>query len=395
MKIIYVGYLVDQNEISVNPNISVAGNNLEKGILGEMNKHSDIYIYSVKPLAPFPKDNRVFVKSEKIKVDSISINNIGYINIEMLKHLTIFFNLFLKLFIQIFSLKIFQKEKVVIINYNSFPIISFPSIIISRIFNVKILCLVIDIPIIIIKKGNKLKEILKKIYNDMSLYLFKKYHGMITLVEQTIIDFAPHTPYICIKYAFESDNYEFEKNKVFNVNYNIVYTGALENYYGIKEMIETIKILPEKYILNLYGNGSLVDYIKNESVENSRIQYHGVVSHNQAKKAQQEADLLILLRTEKSINRYSFPSKILEYIASGVPIISSQIESIPNDLNEFIHYLSSENPQNLAQEILEIVNEDRKGYISSDNYKKGIKYLKQEYTWTKQAKRIIDFISNI
>lgn len=395
MKIIYVGYFVDQNEIAINPNISIAGNNLEKGILGELNKNSDIYIYSIKPIAPYPKDNRIFIKNLKNDIEGISVNNIGYINIQILKHLTIFLNLFIKLFIQVFNLKIFQKERVVIINYNSFPIISLPSIIISRVFNVKILCLVIDIPIIIIKKGNKLKEKLKRMYNDLSLFLFKKYNGMISLVEQTVIDFAPRTPFICIKYAFESNNYKFEKNVKHNETFDIVYTGALEEYYGINEMIETIKILPENYILNLYGNGSLVDFIENESVENSRIQYHGVVSHDQAKKAQQEADLLILLRTEKSINRYSFPSKILEYVASGVPIISSQIESIPSDLNVFINYISSEEPYDLAKKILEIKNEEREVNITRDNYNEGINYLKKEYTWTIQAKRILDFISTI
>ncbi len=400
MKLIYIGYAVSKDLESSSKAVSVAGNNMENELIKNFTEiqKQNFYSISIVPLPSYPRSSRVIYRKKDLNLENDAISHsIGYINIPLIKQLTIMFSLLFSLITKIISIKRKnKKEKIVVMTYNSASFLAIPVFLVSMLFRITKVCLVVDIPITFQNKKSLYFKIAKNVDNYVSLRLFKKYDAMVTLVEQTVKDFAPGVPYKLINYSVK----KLVRNSTKSI-YNdtgkilITFTGALEPYYGIKEMVEAVKELPFEYRLNLYGRGSLENYIREEMDHNLKIHFHGLVSNEEAVLAQCNSAILLLIRTNQELNKYGLPSKIIEYLASGTPIISTPISSIPSDLNQFINYIDDFTPETIANMIKIITkNEDayRKFLIKAQL---GKQYVLDHYTWEKQANEICDYLAEI
>ena len=97
------------------------------------------------------------------------------------------------------------------------------------------------------------------------------------------------------------------------------------------------------------------------------------------------ADVLLLPNipiSEESI-KYTSPVKLAEYMASGVPIVASDMPSMRYILNESNSILvEPANPKALMYGIERVSDEiSKQAFIDV-----------QKYTWDKRAERIVDFI---
>ena len=122
------------------------------------------------------------------------------------------------------------------------------------------------------------------------------------------------------------------KQKIIKINetFRIVYTGTI--YQNLRDpipllealvnLVENKKILTKSITVDFYG--ARLEYIEKLS-QNPRystfIRIMGHVSREQALKAQQKADLLLLLESSQEESRGVLTGKIFEYIAAGRPII--------------------------------------------------------------------------
>lgn len=101
---------------------------------------------------------------------------------------------------------------------------------------------------------------------------------------------------------------------------NFVYVGQLyEDIRNPELMLKMFCELPNNYILHLYGGGA--DRIVNQYKEilKDRLVCHGWVSADEAKKATNNADILINLNNKI---KNMLPSKLVDYIDSGKPILN-------------------------------------------------------------------------
>ena len=59
------------------------------------------------------------------------------------------------------------------------------------------------------------------------------------------------------------------------------------------------------------------------------------------------ADILIIVRPTKNseqngITKYGIPFKLIEYLQSGVPVVASKMEAVPEEMNKFINICDAE-----------------------------------------------------
>lgn len=113
--------------------------------------------------------------------------------------------------------------------------------------------------------------------------------------------------------------------------FRIVHTGTL--YKGTRNPEPLLRALADLVLDGLISYGDVFVDFYGSRIDVARMfvthpEYRhfvnliGHVPHDQALKAQQNADLLLLLESEEKIARGVLTGKIFEYIASGVPIIS-------------------------------------------------------------------------
>lgn len=178
----------------------------------------------------------------------------------------------------------------------------------------------------------------------------------------------------CTKYVFltESMNTLLNKhNKPYTVvegmcqklpdvekkrNHNIIYAGSLDRIYGIENLVNAFLKLDTDYELHIYGEGDFEKELSQITKNTNKINYYGCVSHEVVLKEIQQASFLINPRpTDKELVKYSFPSKTLEYLASGTPFISTKLPCYLEEYDEYINYLDGFNEEDIINSLNRIL----------------------------------------
>lgn len=138
----------------------------------------------------------------------------------------------------------------------------------------------------------------------------------------------------------------------------IFYAGTFQPYSGLKELIEAFrKTRSSDYVLKLCGHGALTDYVKAQAEQDARIRYMGMVSHAEVVRFQKEASVLVNPRKpDQEITRFSFPSKTIEYMMSGTPMIGYRLEGIPEEYYRHMYIPDTLSVESMAELIDEVLS---------------------------------------
>lgn len=135
-----------------------------------------------------------------------------------------------------------------------------------------------------------------------------------------------------------------------------LYSGALHSRYGLDQLVQAFTNPDIKNVeLHLYGNGDYVNEIEDIAKSHSNIKYMGIVDNKTIIEKQKEASLLINPRPiDEEYTQYSFPSKNMEYMLSGTPLLTTNLPGMPNEYREFVYLLNNNSSKAISEEISRI-----------------------------------------
>jgi glycosyltransferase involved in cell wall biosynthesis len=174
----------------------------------------------------------------------------------------------------------------------------------------------------------------------------------------------------------------------------LLYTGVLEEYAGIRLLVDAFMNVKRTDIsLVICGSGSDESYVRKMMSTDHRIDFRGRVDRDEAVKLQRESTLLINPRQPNGgITKYSFPSKTMEYMTSGTPMIGYHLEGIPEEYYEYMYSpcdVSKESLTKCIYNTLLLSDEDL-----NEKAKKAYEFVTQKKNSKEQVKRIINFMIN-
>ena len=171
----------------------------------------------------------------------------------------------------------------------------------------------------------------------------------------------------------------------------VLYSGTLNWELGIGELLDAFIQMPQ-YNLWLCGKGDMEKEAELADREYSNIRYFGFVSQEKALSLQSQADVLINPRTNAgTFTRYSFPSKTLEYMRSGKPVLCYRLEGIPSDYDSYLSYIHPEEGiQMTVHKLLSHSQEERKQMGESAKH-----YVLTTKDAASQCVRLLDFIRSL
>lgn len=390
MKILFIGYILEDNDLDKFIGPSIAGNKMQRGIVrGLKNKgENDVTILSLIPIAMYPKEKKFFIYKKSSYVDGIKIIYIPFINIFLIKQISQV--LLASVYTFIISVKN-KKKHPKLITFNMFPNISIATILTSKVLNLSSICIFADPPIF----TENLSK-MKKIEQSISEKIMKEYKKMVVLNESVIEKYNLKMPYIILDGGFNKEDYSEllieKKNIKNNKNFIISYTGALTEYNGIKELLQGFNSLKKTNIeLHIYGAGKLEKLVQEYCEIDSRIIFFGQSDNKEILKVQKNSDLLINPRKEnEEISMLTFPSKMIEYLLSGTPVLTTKLNGLTEDYLKYVTIIPNCSSEGIKTAISEFLNSDyQEKLIISEKAKCSISRNKE---WTPQVKKILDFI---
>ena len=150
----------------------------------------------------------------------------------------------------------------------------------------------------------------------------------------------------------------------------------------------------DQYRLCIAGRGPLERLVREAATTDSRIEYLGFISTLEVLRVYNRSDVLINMRMTGSMNtKYFFPGKMMEYLASGTPVITTCTGHTEKELADFVFLLRDETPEGLAALIRRVANLDL-----GERRKVGEtaqQYMVLNKTWDVKARKVVRFIREV
>lgn len=137
----------------------------------------------------------------------------------------------------------------------------------------------------------------------------------------------------------------------------IVYGGNLSRLYGIQNLVKGFMQTDLDAELHLYGAGGDAAFIEECAKQDSRIKFFGRVDRKTLLVALKKAHLLVVNKpTADDYSNYSFSSKILEYMASGTPLLTTKVGGMPEEYYDYFYFFDEESTEGIKSSLEKIVN---------------------------------------
>lgn len=175
----------------------------------------------------------------------------------------------------------------------------------------------------------------------------------------------------------------------------ILYTGAVSvrnNCINLAKAFFSVKDSSARLVF--CGLGDAIIHIQRMAQLDPRIECRGQVNRKEVLQLQKQAYLLVNPRQGiLDFSRYSFPSKLMEYYASGTPVLMYHIDGIPDEYYQFCLV-----PADLS--ITELTNSINKALGFSHEELRIIgnrarSFILTSKSHTKQCEKVMNFMKTI
>lgn len=170
-----------------------------------------------------------------------------------------------------------------------------------------------------------------------------------------------------------------------------MYAGLLSEVTGVDILLKAMKKVTAKNLrLLISGKGELENEVKLQAKTDGRIQFLGFLDVDDYYIKLNEANIFVNPRNMSlPQNKNNFPSKILEYLATGRVIISTRFSGY-YEFEDLIEWVDGDE-DSLAKKIDQIVVHYEEIYQRTYKINRD---AAQKYDWTVQAKKIIEVVGD-
>ncbi len=190
-----------------------------------------------------------------------------------------------------------------------------------------------------------------------------------------------------------SDNISPQKNSDI-IPKSVLYAGTLNERYGVKSLVEAFaKTTDPEMRLILCGVGDSENFIKEMAQKDKRILFKGALSRDDVLKLIGKSSLIANPRkNDEEFTKYSFPSKNIEALSSGRPLLAYKLDGIPDEYDDYIYYVKDNDVLSLSKKLQEICNKPpQELHEFGENAKK---FVLENKSTALQAKKVLDMLKN-
>lgn len=165
-----------------------------------------------------------------------------------------------------------------------------------------------------------------------------------------------------------------------------MYIGRLDGWKGVDTLLEASAFLGDDVVLAIIGGEQ--EQVAKVSRRCPHVRFFGFRPYREIAEYMVAADALILPNTGKNevSARFTSPLKLFAYMASGVPIVASDLPSIREVLNdEMAFFVSPDDAPALAKGIQDALEDVEGGKVRAVHASAHVK----GYSWKCRAERLV------
>lgn len=292
--------------------------------------------------------SRKLIREKDEQEGSAYYHYITTINLPIIRQLMIFFGTF-------FGVLKAKKDQ------NSYAICDCLNI--ANAYGMTLACRMRRIPVVSIVTDLPDMERSSGFLRKLNNKLFSKTDGFIILTEQMNERVNPKgKPFIVLEGHVDSEAplpedrmpYEAETGRKV-----VMYAGSLKSIYGIVNLVNGFiqAEIPDSE-LRVYGDGDFREELEKLSAQHPHVKYMGIRSNQEIVTEEQKASLLVNPRPiAPEYTKYSFPSKNMEYMVSGTPMLTTKLPGMPQEYYPYVYLIKDESPNGIADALKQIFAE--------------------------------------
>lgn len=355
-----------------------------------MDERIDLELHSFPMVALYPNSKLIFWANQIESISTLKSTRIPSVNLPILKQL--FYGYFSRKILETWILKNNTKKKAVII-YSIYGPIAKQIISICKKYHIKCYAIVPDLPrdMYSNRKFGFVKTLISKLFIKDALKIQSEFDGYIYLTKMMDGIIGKGKPYMVLEGICDESFFLNSSNVIVRKNPKaIMYAGALNRKYRIENMLNAFMLLKGDFEFWICGNGDLEEKIKNFYTQKDlRIKYLGRLSREKVLKLERDASLLVNIRNvNDEFTMYSFPSKTIEYMASGTPLLTSRLKGIPLEYFDYLYTIEDDSVEGISRKMQQILNDPE----ASEKGARAKKYILENKTSYKQSKQMVSFI---
>ena len=318
--------------------------------------------------------------------------NIGFINIAGIKVLSRYYTV--KRELDKWASVDSGREKVLLIYAMTTPFAQLAGYIKRKYSSIKVIYIIPDLPMymnVTKVQESSVYRTRKKIEEFLFHRSLKNVDGYVLLTDgmkewfTTDINYTVVEGMATIDNTIDVDNIKKKKQ--------ILYAGGIKREYGVIDLVSAFSQIDDpEWELVIYGDGTDMESVCEYAKKDMRIKIMGSAPNAVVMKHQREAALLINPRKNQEMAKYSFPSKTLEYMLSGTPMLGYKLAGIPEEYydNMFVIQDSENGMEEALRKAMDLPETER--------IKMGEKakhFVVKEKNPEKQCKKILELIGRL
>lgn len=250
-----------------------------------------------------------------------------------------------------------DQEKAVLI-YSAYQPVSKSIVTLCKKYGTNCYAIIPDLPrdMYRLAKINPVKKALSKLYVSAAENVQGCFDGYIYLTEAMKEVINPAAPYVVVEGIADTAAAKTLQPADKTPGFVAMYAGALNEKYGIGNLVEAFRRLDrEDAQLWVFGSGDFRPAMEEYARQDKRIRYFGRVSREEVLEYERKASILVNTRDDKDeFTKFSFPSKTIEYMLSGTPMLTTKLPGIPREYFEHLYCVEDNSAETLLKVLAEL-----------------------------------------
>jgi glycosyltransferase involved in cell wall biosynthesis len=313
----------------------------------------EVDLVVAEPVADFPHNRRLLIRGQDFREAGVAGRSVSFVNLPAVKNLTRYWS-------GRRAARLIGVEGTdAILVHGVHSAFLWLALALGKRHGIPTVAVLTDAPSLHTKFDNVLTSLLKRLDRKLILAALRRLDGVVALTPG-LSELAAGKPAMLMEgIAAIPPDVDPAPLARFDGPPRVVYAGGLSAEYGVLDLLDSVERAKEVWTLEFFGRGPAVAAIQEAERQGLRVAYRGSVAPDEMARVYASSDVLVNPRPPHgALAHQAFPSKLLEYLASGVPVVTTELPSLPRDYVDHVN-LADSGPEGLAAAIDELVRKDR------------------------------------